>query len=146
MLRSHRVVYDSIRYGYRFKNYTMLERVGEGGEADIWSAWDLSTDRVVAIRIIPKPDIQTGDDLLVPNDVQRQVELLRTINHPNVLPHYEFGSEEHFYYIVMHYCSAGSLADRILAGPISLEDVLKYTAQITSALDYLHNRKIVHQP
>lgn len=145
MLRSHRIAYDSLRYGYRFKDYTLLERVGEGGEADIWSAWDLVNKRVVAIRVIPKAIIDSEADNQIPSDVQRQVELLSKIEHPNVLPHYEFGSEELFHYIVMRYCSSGSLADRIIAGPISLEEVLRYTAQIISALDYLHNRKIVHR-
>ena len=145
MLRHQRSVSDSLRYGYRFKHYTFLERIGEGGEADIWSAWDTINQRVVAIRIIPKPEIGEGMEDQAPSNVQRQVQLLSKLDHPNVLPHYEFGSEAHFHYIIMHYCSAGSLADRIGAGPVSLEDVLKFTAQITSALDYLHHRNIVHR-
>jgi serine/threonine protein kinase/CHASE2 domain-containing sensor protein len=133
-----------IERGFSLRNYTFLERIGEGGEAEIWSGWDHSHNRVIALKVVMIP----GEEplaLKVSNNFKEQVTLLTSIDHPGVLPLYEFGTTESILYFAMHYCCNGSLADRLMGGALPMHRVLELTSQIISALDYLHNRGIIHR-
>jgi adenylate cyclase len=132
-------------YGLRLGNYRLLESIGHGGEAEIWSAWDERRQQVVAMKLISKRDEAPYYVTQASNEFEQQVQVVAGLSHPHVLPLYEFGHNETYYYFVMRYSSAGALADLLLQGPLPVEDVLLFTAQITSALAYLHQQSIVHR-
>lgn len=123
----------------------LLERIGFGGEAVVWAAWDVRRERVVAVKIL----LSQGDSELAQSwmldDYERQVHLIASLSHPNILPLYEFGAEHEAYYFVMQFASMGSLANLLARGPLPLPDVLWMTYQMALALDYLHARTIVHR-
>lgn len=145
MLTTKIVADDTLENGYRLGEYTLLESIGYGGEAMVWSGWNNRRQRVVAIKVMASPRRQSGATQLVSNDFERQVHLLASLEHPHILPLYEFGTTDEFYYFAMRYNALGSLADQLLAGPLPLPDALNITAQICSALSYLHGRSIVHR-
>ena len=128
--------------GSQVGQYTLLERIGYGGQAVIWSAWDVRRERVIAIKLVP---MLGGDPLRDTGGFEREAHLVAGLEHPNILPLYEFGATDTHRYFVMRYICLGSLADRLKAGPIPPPDVLYLAAQITSALEYLHSRGIVHR-
>ena len=134
-----------LNYGLRLGNYRLLESIGHGGEAEIWSAWDERRQQVVAMKLISKRDEIPQSLAQASAEFEQQVQVVAGLNHPHVLPLYEFGHNEAYYYFVMRYSSAGSLADLLLQGPLPVEDVLLITAQITSALAYLHQQSVVHR-
>ncbi len=136
------LVEEGLRVGYQLGDYTLIERIGYGGEAVIWSGWDSRHERVVAIKIIPALE---GGSSTISSDFKRQVYLVASLDHPNILPLYEFGSTNDYFYFVMRYCPVGSLRDLLSAGPLVPQDALYLTAQIASALDYLHSHEIVHR-
>lgn len=131
--------------GYQIGDYTLLERIGYGGEGAVWSGRDNRRGHVVAIKLMAVPDENSFFGAQMSGDFERQVHLLASLEHPNILPLYEFGSTDDLYYFVMQYNSIGSLADLLLAGPISLEAGVQFIIQIVSALKYLHQRSIVHR-
>lgn len=136
---------DNLERGYQLGDYSLLELVGRGGEAVVWSAWDNRRQRVVALKIV---SIAGADPTTIEGasrDFERQVHLLASLDHPGVLPLYEFGATSTHYYFVMRYNCVGSLANRLLGGPLPLPEVLRITGQIAAALSYLHQRAIVHR-
>lgn len=129
--------------GYQLGKYTLLERIGRGGEAVVWSAWDQLHRRVAALKISAgEPGRPAGP---FPPGLEQQIHLIASLNHPRILPLYEFGQADSFFYIAMRYSSAGSLALRLLQGRPSLPAALGYAAQVADALQYLHGRQVVHR-
>jgi adenylate cyclase len=130
--------------GYQLGDYTLLERIGHGGQAVVWSGWDNRRQRVVAIKLILAQG--SADEVSATLDnFEREVHLVASLEHPNILPLYEFGSASIFHYFVMRYSSMGSLREWLSTGPIPPQETLRLAAQITSALGYLHDHSIVHR-
>lgn len=142
MYATSQLAEDNFSRGYQLGDYSLIERIGRGGEGVIWSAWDNRRGRVVAIKIIPA----IGEEAhIISYEFERQVHLLASLEHPHILPIYEFGAADDNLYIVMRYSCVGPLANRLLGGGLPLEDALRYTAQMVSALSYLHKNEIIHR-
>ncbi len=130
--------------GFRLNQLALLERIGYGGEGVVWSAWDSQRHSVVAVKLIPTH--QAGPNIeAIWDEFERQVHLVASLEHPNILPLYEFGTTSDYFFFVMQYNGLGSLANRLMLGPLPLAKVLRITAQIVSALSYLHSRGIIYR-
>lgn len=130
--------------GYRLNQMTLLERIGYGGEGVVWSAWDSQRQSIVAVKLIPTHQGGSGVGHLW-DEFERQVHLVASLEHPHILPLYEFGTTSEYFFFVMQYNGMGSLANRLLLGPLSLAKALHFSAQIVSALAYLHSRGIIYR-
>jgi adenylate cyclase len=136
---------DNLSRGYQLSDYTLLERIGIGGEGVVWSAWDTRRRRVVAIKMMSA----LGEDATaipqMPAEFQRQVHLIASLEHPHILPLYEFGSTDDYHFFVMQYSCIGSLARVLTPEPIAVPDALPIIKQIAAALAYLHSRGIMYR-
>jgi CHASE2 domain-containing sensor protein len=133
---------EEFRPGRQLGDYTLVERIGFGGQAVIWSAWSRRRAAVVIIKLIPTLGEDASANL---DDFEREVQLVASLNHPNILPLYEFGLADEYRYLVMRYICSGSLRDLLAAGPTPPQVALHLMAQMVSALQYLHARNIVHR-
>jgi len=137
---------DLLKRGYRLEDYTLLEQIGFGGEAEIWSAWDGVNERVVVVKFMRMPGYEPLSVNQAAKDFASQAQLIASLEHQHILPLYASGAiANQYYYFVMRYASIGSLADLLLAGPLPLPEVLHITVQIASTLVFLHARSIVHR-
>ncbi|MFQ5436606.1 MAG: protein kinase, partial [Anaerolineae bacterium] len=135
---------EGLTRGFQLDNYALLELLGRGGEGTVWSAVDGRRQRIVALKIVPRPldEIAVGQ---VTREFERQVHLIASLDHPHILPLYEFNSADAYFYFAMRYSSYGPLTRRLLQGPLSPDETLAMTAQIAAALTYLHQKEIVHR-
>jgi len=136
---------NQLSRGDRLSEITLLERIGQGGEAQVWSGLDSRRQRVVAVKILNNLGQPGANGARVSREFERQVHLIASLDHANILPLYEFDSSGSHYFFVMRYTPLGSLADLLTNDPLSLEETLHFTAQIALALDYLHRQGIVHR-
>lgn len=145
MSEANHIQIEDLQSGGQFKHYQLLERIGYGGQAVIWSAFDPENVRVVAVKLNQLGEI--GDaDLNTENQLfDRQARLIAALDHPHILPLYDYGVIGRLRYMVMPYIAAGSLKDLLDSTTVSLQDNLELIAQIASALDYIHQHKIVHR-
>ncbi|MEZ4594302.1 MAG: CHASE2 domain-containing protein [Chloroflexota bacterium] len=134
-----------LKRGYSLGIYTLLEQIGKGGEAVVWSAYDTVRKRLVAIKLISADEEDPVSASMVPANFEREVHLVASLAHPHILPMYEFGMAESFAYFVMAYKGLGTVNDWLKRGPISLLKVARTAKQVLSALEYLHARGIVHR-
>ncbi|MCB9458893.1 MAG: protein kinase [Anaerolineaceae bacterium] len=121
--------------------YTVIEHVGRGGMADVWSARDQRLRRMVAIKTIARnlsPDI---DPVAL---FEREARTIAQMEHPHILPVYDFGEFEGSLYIVMRYMTGGSLEDVLSAGPMDYTEVLQMGGAIAQAMDYAHSNNVIH--
>ena len=136
---------EDLASGSLFRRYRLLERVGYGGQAVIWSAYDEAHSCVSAIRFDQAADFSAAD-LEIENQIfERQAQTVASLVHPHIVPISEYGVADRLRFTVTPYLAGGSLKDWLVDGPLSLSESLKVISQIASALDYVHRRQIVHR-
>ncbi|NIP54531.1 MAG: serine/threonine protein kinase, partial [Phycisphaerae bacterium] len=136
---------DPLNRGDRLGDIMLLELIGQGGEGQIWSGVDGRRQRIVAVKVIDVLEQATSKLAKVSLQFERQVHLVASIDHPNVLPLYHLGTFGSRFYFVMRYTPLGSLADLLEKGPLSLDETLYFSAQIALTLEHLHKKGVVHR-
>ena len=122
--------------------YRLDTMIGEGGFARVFLATDLELGRQVAVKVLEQN--WTGDkELLV--RFRNEARVIAALDHPNILLIYDFGIADGAPYLVMPFMSGGTFSERMKQGPFTLDEVGFYLDQIGSALDYAHQRGIVHR-
>jgi serine/threonine protein kinase len=126
-----------------FRQYQLLEQIGVGGQAVVWSALDDNRNRIYAIKFnkILDADETRAEEV----GIEIKLEKLVDLQHPHILPVQDHGSEERVRFLVSPYIPGGTLTARIRSAPLSSEAVLRYATEIASALDYLHSRGVIHR-
>jgi hypothetical protein len=127
--------------GVEFSHYRVVEHIGRGGMADVWSARDIQLNRTVAIKTIAR-DLSLQDDPV--RLFEGEARTIAALEHPHILPIYDFGSYDGQLYIVMRYVSGGSVEDWMEEGLMSIDDVLKLARMVGQALTYAHDSKVIH--
>jgi serine/threonine protein kinase/tetratricopeptide (TPR) repeat protein len=122
--------------------YTITEEIGAGGMATVYRAYQPSMDRHVAIKIIRTTILQ---DPTVRDRFQREARLIARLEHPHLLPVYDFDGDSEPPYIVMRYLEGGTLKQVLAKGEIPFDEVLYMLNQVALALDYAHRQKVVHR-
>jgi len=124
--------------GTRVGPYEIVAPIGAGGMGEVWKARDTRLDRSVAIKFLPT---EFAQDAQLKLRFEREARTISQLEHPHICRLYDVGDD----YLVMELLEGESLADRIGRGPLPLADVLKYGAQIATALDRAHRAGIVHR-
>jgi serine/threonine-protein kinase len=122
--------------------YTILERVGGGGMADVYRAHDRLLDRSVAVKVLRSQF--TNDDEFVMR-FRREAQAAAKLSHPNIVNIYDVGKDEDVYYIVMEYISGETLKDRIQRNaPLPVEVAVNIAMEIAEALEHAHQNGLIH--
>ena len=119
--------------------YTILKVAGAGGMGIVYQARQEQTGRVVAIKVLTKGDAAALDRF------RREASTIARLEHPNILPVYDFGTVDDQPYLVMRYLDGGSVADRLTQGVLDEADSVTWAAKIADALDLAHQHGIVHR-
>ena len=129
--------------GSQFLRYRLIEQIGIGGQAFVWSALDQPAGRLVAIKF-NKTD---SPDQKMESEAQftHQAGQLMQLTHPHILPLYDFGSTAPYRYLVSPFLSGGSLLERILEKTLTISQTLDYALRVASVLDYLHGKGVIHR-
>jgi serine/threonine protein kinase len=123
--------------------YLLLEMLDRGGMAVVYKAYDERSNKVVALKLL-YPYLLTDPDSV--KRFQREAKLITHFDHPNIVTLHEFGDIDGNFYLAMRYMSGGNLV-RLFpqTRPFELDKSLKILKQIASALDYAHERNVVHR-
>lgn len=128
--------------GAEIKNqYRVVEHIGRGGMADVWSARDMRLNRMVAIKTIAHGLSSDADPVAL---FEREAQTIANLEHPHILPIYDFGEYQGQLYIVMRYVTGGSLEHLLERGPLPMNEVVRIGDAIARALDYAHTNKVIH--
>jgi Tol biopolymer transport system component len=109
---------------------------------EVYRARDTRLGRDVAVKILPK---EMSADAARKQRFEREAKTISGLNHPNICTLHDVGSQDGVDYLVMECVEGETLAKRLEKGPLPLEQVLKYGAQIADALDKAHRAGIVHR-
>src|SRR5215467_5181379 len=128
--------------GTRLGPYEIVERLGAGGMGEVYRARDTRLERTVAIKVLPQ---EISADPVRKQRFEREAKTISSLNHPNICTLHDIGRQDGVDYLVMECVEGETLAKRLEKGPLPLEQVLKYGAQIADALDKAHHAGIVHR-
>ena len=96
--------------GHTIGQYQIVEKIGKGGMADVYKAYQPGLDRYVAIKILPEYFLR--DETFLAR-FQREAKAIAKLSHSHILPVYDFGQHDNLTYIVMQYVEAGTLQDML---------------------------------
>jgi serine/threonine-protein kinase len=123
--------------------YEIEKELGRGGMAVVYLARDPLVNRKVAIKVLPR---QFTFDPQFRARFQREAQVIAALDHPAIVPVYDFGEQGDQPYIVMRYMNGGSLSDRLKQqGPFSVQEAADILLRIGSALDEAHQKGVVHR-
>ena len=128
--------------GVRLGPYEILDALGAGGMGEVYRARDTRLGRDVAVKILPA---EFSADPVRKQRFEREAKTISGLNHPNICVLHDVGSQDGISYLVMECVEGETLAKRLEKGPLPLEQVLKYGAQIADALDKAHRSGVVHR-
>lgn len=126
---------------WRLGSYELLRRLGEGGMAQVYLARDVRLGREVAVKVL---DRRLAERPGFRERFMREARVAAALDHPNIVPLFDFGDTEALY-LVMPFVSGGSLQDVLPRAPLPIGEVVTYGSQIADALEYAHQRKVVHR-
>jgi serine/threonine-protein kinase len=110
--------------------------------ATVYKAYQPSLDRHVAVKVLSTFLAQEPDFI---KRFEQEAKAIAKLNHPNILPVHDYGREGELIYIVMRYVEGGTLQDIMLGQSLDLDTAVEITTQMGGALDYAHQRGIVHR-
>src|SRR5438094_4085752 len=122
--------------------YAIERELGHGGTATVYLAQDLKHGRAVAIKVL-RPELAAA---LGAERFLREIEIAARLTHPHILPLHDSGEAAGFLYYVMPYIEGESLRDRLeREGQMPVEEALRITREVASALSYAHDHDVVHR-
>ena len=128
--------------GSTLGQFEILEEIGRGGMATVYRARQTSIKRVVAVKVLPRTLLH---DPSFYERFTREVEVVAHLEHPHILPIYDYGEVEGTPYIAMRYLAGGSMAQWLRRGLPPLNNLVKPLRQIAAALDHAHQQGVIHR-
>jgi serine/threonine protein kinase len=128
--------------GKQFGPYQIVAPVGEGGMAAVYKAYQPSMERYVALKVLPRT---YAEDPQFVSRFKREAKLLAQLQHPHILPVFDFGMAEGYTFIVMPFIQGGKLTDAMKGEPLPLARIRQVITQVGDALDYAHERGMIHR-
>jgi Tol biopolymer transport system component len=128
--------------GTKLGPYEIVAPLGAGGMGEVYRARDTRLDRTVAIKILPA---HLSSDPVRKQRFEREAKTISSLNHPHICVLHDVGHQDGIDYLVMECVEGETLAQRLEKGPLPLDQVLKFGAQIADGLDKAHRSGIVHR-
>ena len=124
-------------------HYRIKRPVGYGGMATVFLAEDINLRRDIAVKVFEPTGSDSADFF---RRFEREAQVLAQLDHPNILPVYDFGQQNGVAYLITPYISGGSLRELLHArGTLSIPETVRLMTQILHALQYAHDRGLVHR-
>ncbi len=122
--------------------YTIIEEIGRGGMAYVYRGFDPRFKRDVAIKVLTR-DLMNDATLIA--RFEREAQTIAALEHPAIVPVYDFGEDDSRPYLVMRLMTGGTLTDQLKQGPLTINKTVRILDRIGSALERAHQKGVIHR-
>jgi predicted Ser/Thr protein kinase len=122
--------------------YRIITQLGQGGMATVFKAYHPALDRYVAIKVL-HPAFMEDPGFLA--RFQREAKVVASLDHPNIVPIYDFAEHRGSPYLVMKFIEGETLKARMTRGPLTMDEGLRIIERVGAGLAYAHNKGILHR-
>jgi tRNA A-37 threonylcarbamoyl transferase component Bud32 len=122
--------------------YRIVDRLGQGGMATVFKAYHASLDRYVALKVLHPAFLEDPTFL---TRFQREARIVAKLDHPSIVPVYDFGEHREHPYLVMRFVEGETLKARLASGPLEQSEVTQIAEAVGGALSYAHSRGVLHR-
>src|SRR6202790_2685156 len=128
--------------GLRLVPQEIISAIGAGGMGEGYRARGSRLNRIVAIKVLP---LHLADSSELRERFEREARTIASLNHPHICTLHDIGHQDGTDYLVMEYLEGETLAQRLIKGPLPLDQVLRYAIEIADALDKAHRKGVTHR-
>jgi hypothetical protein len=128
--------------GARLGPYEILGPLGVGGMGEVYRARDVRLERTVALKVLPAHYARSPEQRA---RLEREARAVSRLNHPHICALYDIGQQDGVDFLVIEHLEGQSLAERLKAGPLPLDQALRYGIEIAQALHAAHHESVVHR-
>jgi serine/threonine protein kinase/tetratricopeptide (TPR) repeat protein len=128
--------------GATLDNYRILEKLGAGGQGEVYKAVDTKLGRTVVIKVLP-PDLTVKEANL--KRFEREARLASSLDHPNICTIFDLGEAGNVHYIAMQSIEGRNVRQLVNGRPLELKSALSIAIQVADALATAHNKGIIHR-
>ncbi len=133
----------TLQPGQMLGSYRIINQIGQGGMATVYKAYQASMDRNVAVKVLPGQLAESAEFM---QRFQQEARIIARLEHPHILPVFDYGETDGITYFVMRYLEAGTLKEKMETGrPLPLNEIDKLFSQLADALSYAHSMGVVHR-
>ncbi len=132
----------TFQVGENVGRYRIVEQLGQGGMATVFKAYHAELDRYVALKVL-HPAFMDDANFLA--RFQREARLVAKLDHPNIVPIYDYAEYDGRPYLVMKFVEGETLKARLSRGPLTPPEVMKVAEAVGVALAYAHKQGILHR-
>ena len=126
----------------KFSRYELREELGRGGMATVYRAYDPLFEREVALKILKQ---ELLENVHLRERFERETKIIAKLEHAAIVPVYDVGNDNNQLFFVMRYMAGGSLVERIQNRSLSLSEIAHIIQRVAAALDYAHNKGVIHR-
>ncbi len=127
----------------QYGNFSIVEKLGEGGMGTVYKALDVNLNRMVALKLLRR-EFSADPEYIA--KLEEEARVTASINHPHVVKVFSFGEDGGQYYLALELVDKGSLDDLMqLQGRVAEIQVLKVGRQIAEGLKAAHERGLIHR-
>src|SRR4051812_24305441 len=105
---------DNIQPGQTLGPYRIIQKIGQGGMATVYKAYQAAMDRYVALKILPRQLAESAEFI---GRFRQEAHTIARLEHAHILPVHDYGETDGYTYLAMRFVEAGTLKDRLDAGP-----------------------------
>ena len=128
--------------GEPLRGYRLLEQIGEGAFGVVYRATQPQIGREVAIKAVP-PELANHPDFV--RRFEREAQIVAKLEHPHIVPLYDYWREPDAAYLVMRFLRGGSVEELLRSGPLEPQRAASILDQVAAALSAAHRQGVVHR-
>lgn len=132
----------SFTVGDTIGQYRIMDQLGQGGMATVYKAYHANLDRYVAFKVL-HPAFKEDPNFL--ERFKREAQIVARLEHPHIVPVYDYAAHESQPYLVMKFIEGESLKARLKRQPPTLDETIRLLEIVASALTYAHQHGILHR-
>jgi serine/threonine-protein kinase len=128
--------------GATLDNYRILEKLGAGGQGEVYKAVDAKLGRTVVIKVLP-PELTAREANL--KRFEREARLASSLDHPNICTIFDLGEAGNVHYIAMQHIEGRNVRQLVNGRPLELKSALSIAIQVADALATAHAKGVIHR-